>query len=75
MSDTYWVLMVAGHLKTKFGSREEATEAGKRFLLDHRDQDRVPIQEFTEKGLGKRGRMIFRLGNDKFHYFDTEWVD
>ena len=73
MSKLYWILMVSGKLEEKYPTKEEATEAAIKYLRENPSVTRIPIQEFYEKGMGKRGRMIFRCG-EYFHFVDTEWL-
>jgi phenylpyruvate tautomerase PptA (4-oxalocrotonate tautomerase family) len=65
--------MLPSKLKEKYSTKEEATEAAKKYLRENPSETRVPIQEMDEEGLGKRGRMVFHLG-EYFHYVDTEWI-
>jgi len=73
MPDLYWILMIPGKLKEKYTTLEEATEDAIKYLRENPSEIRIPIQEFDEKGIEKRGRMVFRCG-EYFHFVNTEWV-
>lgn len=73
MTNPYWLLMVVGKSKERYSTREEATEAAIKYLRENPTVEKIPIQEFDEKGTGKRGRIVFHVG-EYFHFVDTEWL-
>ena len=73
MPETTYVLLVPGKQGEKFKTMDEAAKAAKEFLRASPQTDKIAIHELVDNQLGKKGRMIFKVG-DIFHYVDTEWL-
>jgi hypothetical protein len=65
--------MIPGKFEEKYPTLEEATEAGIKYLKENLSDMQVALQEFDEKGLQRRGRIIFHVGKN-FHFVNTEWI-